>query len=488
MKTNNLISKSKISLKKIFEKYDVKKYQDETLINLKQEIKDIKEEIKLEKRNGKDQKQLESSLEKLNLKKQELETYKNTFEYNKKKNLRSIAYKDLYRKFNSFLFSFLTIGLLIWIIVYIFATGSGKLTINKIFGDYKRATYSLKTNDSFVLDDSLDFSDLDLTNENTSTKWGVQFKYLSVDEKEYVAIDKISKNSPFNYLINARDSSLFNKTYDGLYIQSITLTDDYNLMYSALGAMDIQSFIKELDYGNKIIDSTFLGEGGGFRGSLLNTLSLIGFSLLFAFPLGVGGAIYLGVYAKDNKFTKGIRTLIDMTSGIPSIIFGLAGALIFIPIANLIPGSNGGNIISGALTMTMILLPTIVKTVEESIKVIPQSLTNASLALGASRTETVFKVVLPNALPGILTSLLLSIGRIIGESAALVFAMGTTISEIASMNGSNASLAVHIWVILGGDHPAYDNACAISIVIILIVLVLTILLKLVSTKLNKFKA
>lgn len=259
-------------------------------------------------------------------------------------------------------------------------------------------------------------------------------------------------------------------------------------MYSALGTMTIKDFIKELEYGNKIVDSTFLGEGGGFRGSLLNTLSLIGFSILFAFPLGVGGAIYLGVYAKDNKVTKIVRTLIDMTSGIPSIIFGLAGALIFIPIANLIPGSNGGNIISGALTMTMILLPTIVKTVEESIKVIPKSLTNASLALGASRTETVFKVVLPNALPGILTSLLLSIGRIIGESAALVFAMGTTIGEVASMNGSNASLAVHIWVILGGDHPAYDNACAISIVIIVIVLVLTLLLKLVSTKLNKFKA
>ena len=135
----------------------------------------------------------------------------------------------------------------------------------------------------------------------------------------------------------------------------------------------------------------------------------------------------------------------------------------------------------------MILLPTIVKTVEESIKVIPKSLTQASLALGASKTETVFKVVLPNSLPGILTSLLLSIGRIIGESAALVFAMGTTIAEYANMNGSNATLAVHIWVILGGDHPAYDNACAIAIVIIIIVLILTLLIKLIAFKMNKFK-
>lgn len=486
MKSNTL-NKKKISLKSKLEKYDIRKYKDEKLSELNLEIKTLKKNIKQDKKTN-NQELLKIHDHELKNKINELNEYKNTFEYNKKKNLKSIAYKDLGRKFNSIFFSFLTIGLLIWIVVYIFATGTGKLTINKIFGDYKRTTYSLKTNDSFVLDDSLDFSDIDTQSENTSTKWGVKFKYLTVDEKKYVTIDQISKNSPFNYLVNARDSSLFNKTYDGLYIQSITLTDDYNIMYSALGAMDIQSFIKELDYGNKIIDSTFLGEGGGFRGSLLNTLSLIGFSILFAFPLGVGGAIYLGVYAKDNKLTKIIRTLIDMTSGIPSIIFGLAGALIFIPIANLIPGSNGGNIISGALTMTMILLPTIVKTVEESIKVIPKSLTNASLALGASRTETVFKVVLPNALPGILTSLLLSIGRIIGESAALVFAMGTTISEIASMNGSNASLAVHIWVILGGDHPAYDNACAISIVIIVIVLILTLLIKLISARLNKFKA
>lgn len=487
MEQSKCIKKLSISLKNKLEKYNVKKYKDETLLTLKNEYKKAKAELKKAKK-AKDEYYQSGSLKVLNEKKNALEEYKKTFEYNKKKNLKTIAYKDLGRRLNSLLFSFLTIGLLIWIIVYIFMTGTGKLTLSKIFGDYKTTTYSLKTSDAFVFDDSLTFDDIDLNSENTSKKWGVEFKYTTIDDKNYVAIDKMSEKSPFNYLVNISDSSLFSKGYDNLYIQSITLTDEENYMYSAIGTMTIEDFIKEIDSGNKIIDSTFLGEGGGFRGSLLNTLSLIGFSLLFAFPLGVGGAVYLGVYAKDNKVTKIVRTLIDMTSGIPSIIFGLAGALIFIPIANLIPGSNGGNIISGALTMMMILLPTIVKTVEESIKVIPKSLTSASLALGASRTETVFKVVLPNALPGILTSLLLSIGRIIGESAALVFAMGTTIGEVASMNGSNASLAVHIWVILGGDHPAYDNACAISIVIIVIVLILTLLLKLVSTRLNKFKA
>lgn len=494
MKTNVLNNKFLVKISNWFSKFNVNQYKDEKLEELKNNIKIAKHKKTefLKASNNLDENIKQEKLNIINLeiekRNNELNEYKGTLEYSKKKNLKSVAYKDLGRSLNSILFACLTIGLLIWIVVYIFATGAGKLTINKIFGNYKSTTYSLKTTDDFALSDDLDFSDIDLESENTSKKRGVEFEYQKVDDKQFVAIKDVSDNSPFKYLVNVKDNSLFSETYNDLYIQSITLLDDNNYMYTAIGDHTIQEFIKELDAGTKIIDSTLLGEGGGFRGSLLNTLSLIGLSLLFAFPLGVGAAIYLGVYAKDNKLTKIVRTLIDTTSGIPSIIFGLAGALIFIPIANLVPGSNGGNLISGALTMTMILLPTIVKTVEESIKVIPKSLTNASLALGASRTETVFKVVVPNALPGMLTSLLLSIGRIIGESAALVFAMGTTISEVASMNGSNASLAVHIWVILGGDHPAYDNACAISIVIIVIVLVLTLLIKLISYKLNKFKA
>ena len=237
----------------------------------------------------------------------------------------------------------------------------------------------------------------------------------------------------------------------------------------------------------RIDASSFLSRGEGIRGSLLTTLSLIGFSLLFALPLGVGAAIYFGVYAKKNAFTNAIRTLIDVTSGIPSIIFGLAGAIIFIPFTNALSGSTGGNIFSGSLTMAVMLLPIIVKTTEESIRVIPQSLTQASLALGASRTQTTFKVVLPNALPGILTSTLLSIGRIIGESAALVFAMGATIGDYASLTDGNASLAVHIYVILGGEAPRYQAACAIAIIILIVVLVLSLLVKFISLRLNRFK-
>ena len=347
MKTNVLNNKFLAKISNWFSEFNVKQYKDEKLEELQNNIKiakckkaefvkvsiNLDENIKQEKLNF-----LNLEIEKRS---NELNEYKNTLEYSKKKNLKSVAYKDLGRTLNSILFACLTIGLLIWIVVYIFATGAGKLTINKIFGNYKSTTYSLKTTDDFALSDDLDFSDINLESENTSKKWGVEFEYQKVDDKQFVAIKDVSDNSPFKYLVNIKDNSLFSETYNDLYIQSITLLDDSNYMYTAIGDHTNQEFIKELDSGNKIIDSTLFGEGGGFRGSLLNTLSLIGLSLLFAFPLGVGAAIYLGVYAKDNKLTKIVRTLIDTTSGIPSIIFGLAGALIFIPIANLVPGSNG---------------------------------------------------------------------------------------------------------------------------------------------------
>ncbi|HBE99112.1 MAG TPA: phosphate ABC transporter, permease protein PstA, partial [Firmicutes bacterium] len=176
-----------------------------------------------------------------------------------------------------------------------------------------------------------------------------------------------------------------------------------------------------------------------------------------------------------------------VTSGIPSIIFGLAGALIFIPFINGITGHTGGSIFSGSLTLAIMLLPTIVKTVEESIKVVPASLSQASLALGASKVQTIFKVTLPNSLPGILSATLLSIGRIIGESAALIFSMGAVIGDNVSLLDGQASLAVHIWTCLQGESPQYGSACAISIIILAVVLLLSLLIKLLSYQLEKKK-
>ena len=179
--------------------------------------------------------------------------------------------------------------------------------------------------------------------------------------------------------------------------------------------------------------------------------------------------------------------MIDMTGGVPSIIFGLVGVIIFIPILNNLIASDGVSLMAGALTLSIMLLPVIIKTTKEAIDVIPQSLSQASLALGASQTQTTFKIILPNAIPGILTSTLLCIGRIIGESAALIFVVESQVQDSVSVNKGATTLATHIWNLLGGENPNYKLACAISIVILTMVLILNIIVKIIGKKLNKFE-
>jgi phosphate transport system permease protein len=138
--------------------------------------------------------------------------------------------------------------------------------------------------------------------------------------------------------------------------------------------------------------------------------------------------------------------------------------------------------------MTIILLPIIVKTTEEALRVIPVSYRYASLSLGASETQTAFKIILPNAIPGILTATILSIGRIIGESAALIYAIGTSIKDTVSINQSSTSLAVHIWTIMNGEVPNYKLASAISIIILIIVFIMSVIVKFLGKKLNRIEA
>ena len=208
-------------------------------------------------------------------------------------------------------------------------------------------------------------------------------------------------------------------------------------------------------------------------------------TLILAIPIGVATAIYFNEFAKNSKFTRVIRSLVDMLTGVPSIIYGLLGAAVFIPLLNSTGLTAGGSILSGALTMAVILLPTISKSTEEALKIIPNDLRQGSLALGANQTQTIFKVVLPNATPGILTGVLLGIGRIMGESAALIFAVGAVTKDVVSLTERSSTLAVHIWVIMGGEAPNFELASAIAIIMLIVVFVINLIVKVFAKRLQK---
>lgn len=401
-----------------------------------------------------------------------------------KKRIHMRRIKDLTSYFTTVLFSLFTFAILVWMVVYVVQNGAQYLTWDFITGDYNQHSYTIRSKEGNDVPLSSYFDNSDNV-EAYSHRWGIGFEDGKNGEEDVIYIVSIQEESPFNNLVDSTGAKMsINTNY---FLSSLVTFDDDGDM-SVYGAKEgAKALANGLEKAFSVYDGTLTNQGKGIRGSLLTTLCLIGFSLLFALPLGIGGAIYLAIYAKDNTLTRGIRTLIDVTSGIPSIIFGLVGALIFIPFVNGITGHTGGSIFSGSFTLAIMLLPTIVKTVEESIKAVPPSLSQASLALGASKVQTIFKITLLNSLPGILSATLLSIGRIIGESAALVFSMGAVIGDNVSLLDGQASLAVHIWTCLQGESPQYGSACAISIIILIVVLLLSLFIKLLSYQLEKKK-
>lgn len=176
-----------------------------------------------------------------------------------------------------------------------------------------------------------------------------------------------------------------------------------------------------------------------FWPALWATLEVIFFALLIALPIGVGAAIFLNEYTKPNsKFVKVIRTFIDTLAGVPSIVFGLFGNILF---ASLF----GYSVLSGAFTVALVILPTIIRSSEESLHAVPMPLREASYGLGASKIRTILKVVLPSAFPGIATATVLAVGRIIGESAALVFTMGSPLTFSGNPTTMGSSLSVLLY-------------------------------------------
>ena len=225
--------------------------------------------------------------------------------------------------------------------------------------------------------------------------------------------------------------------------------------------------------------------GGGIVPMIVTTLYMILLSLIIAAPIGILSAIFLIEYAKPGKLRNIIHFAIENLAGIPSIIYGLFGSLFFVKLCQL-----KYSILAGALTLSIILLPTIITTTEETLKAIPKSYRESSLGLGATKLQTIRRVVLPNALSGILVAVILSVGRIVGESAALLLTAGTVAQIPKALFGNSASgatLTIKMYTLMKEENDL-TTACAIGIVLLVIIIVLNFASKTVTKKLLSRKS
>lgn len=212
----------------------------------------------------------------------------------------------------------------------------------------------------------------------------------------------------------------------------------------------------------------------------INTLMLVALALVMSIPFGIGSAIYLTEYAKKgNKFVSIIRVTTETLSGIPSIIYGLFGMLFFVTALKW-----QYSILAGAATVAIMVLPTIMRTTEEALLAVPDSFREASLALGAGKLRTIFKIVLPSAMPGILSGVILAIGRMVGETAALLYTSGAVASVAKGVMSPGRTLAIHMYTI-SSEAFHTNQTFATAVVLLVIVFILNALASFVAKKLTK---
>jgi len=211
--------------------------------------------------------------------------------------------------------------------------------------------------------------------------------------------------------------------------------------------------------------------------ALVNTIFMTAFALLIAVPLGIGAAIYLAEYAKrGNRLVRLIRLMAETLQGIPSIIYGLFGMLFFVTALKI-----GYSLLAGAATLAIMVLPVVMRTTEEALLSVPDMYREGSFGLGAGKLRTVFRVVLPSAIPGILSGVILATGRIVGETAALIYTAGTAPQIAGSLFDSGRTLAVHMYS-LSREGLHVDQSYATAVVLLVIVLLMNSLSSIIARK------
>lgn len=276
------------------------------------------------------------------------------------------------------------------------------------------------------------------------------------------------------------------KLKDGLQLSLIYLAS----AFSILSLIVIVVFI--LKNGLSHVNLDFLTnnysvskEDSGIFPMIIGTLYVVLLTLLIATPISIFSALYLNEYAKDNKITRVVRFAIDGLVSVPSIVYGLFGFSLFVTILQ--PITGGYSILSGSLTLAIMILPTLIKTIEETLKTIPNDLREASLGLGASKVQTIFKVVLPTSLSGIISAIILGMGRIVSESAPLLLTAGMVYYVPKSIFSSSRTLTTHLYFLAseGVNDTARAQAYATATVLIVIIVILNILTRVIAKRIQK---
>ena len=214
--------------------------------------------------------------------------------------------------------------------------------------------------------------------------------------------------------------------------------------------------------------------------AMINTLTMVGLSILFAGPIGIFSAVYLAEYAKrGSKFVAFIRLTSETLTGIPSIIFGIFGMLMFVDALHM-----GYSLLAGALTLALMILPVIMRATEEALHAVPDSYREGSFGLGAGKLRTIFKIVLPAAAPGILAGVILGIGRVVGETAALIYTAGTVAQIPKNIMGSGRTLAVHMYS-LWTEGMNVDQSYATAVILLVVVIILNFISDAIAKRVNK---
>lgn len=248
-----------------------------------------------------------------------------------------------------------------------------------------------------------------------------------------------------------------------------------------LGALIIYILVKGIpNINTDLFAWTYNSENVSMMPAIINTVLMTGLALVISVPIGVFAAIYMVEYAKrGNKLVKVVSITTETLSGIPSIIYGLFGYLLFV-----VALKWGLSFIGGAITLSIMVLPTIMRTTEEALKAVPDSFREGSYGLGAGKLRTIYKIVLPSAMPGILAGIILSIGRIAGETAVLLYTSGTQAKVPDSMFDSGCTLAVHMYKLM--SEGLYTNqAYATAVVLLVMVIIINALSGFVAKKFQK---